>query len=252
MASAPTLARPGAPAAAVSHRRAAVALALLLGLQSVSTDVYLPALPMLTRQLGARISQGQLTLSAMILAFGLAQLVWGPLADRVGRRPVLLIGLAAYTLASAGCLLAGSIDSLLAWRVLQGAALAAPVVCARAVLRDLYEPVQGAQVMALALSGLGVIALIGPLAGGVAAAALREAVDQTVHSARDVIRVMQVPVLAVLPALPQPLLLRRRSRLRKIAVVALLLLLASVVAALHYFYMPIDVAWYGLLRRLDH
>ena len=94
--------------------------------------------------------------------------------------------------------------------------------------------------------------LVFALAGGVAAAALREAVDQTVHSARDVIRVMQVPVLAVLPALPQPLLLRRRSRLRKIAVVALLLLLASVVAALHYFYMPIDVAWYGLLRRLDH
>ena len=169
MASAPTLAVPGAPAAAVSHRRAAVALALLLGLQSVSTDVYLPALPMLTRELGARISQGQLTLSAMILAFGLAQLVWGPVADRVGRRPVLVIGLAAYTLASAGCLLAGSIDSLLAWRVLQGATLAAPVVCARAVLRDLYEPLQGAQVMALALSGLGVIALIGPLAGGAAA-----------------------------------------------------------------------------------
>ena len=142
---------------------------MLLGLQSVSTDIYLPALPMLTRELGASISQAQLTLSAMILAFGLAQMVWGPVADRVGRRPVLLCGLALYTLASVGCLLSGSIDSLLLWRVLQGAAMGAPVVCARAVLRDLYEPTRGAQVMALALSGLGVIALIGPLAGGAAA-----------------------------------------------------------------------------------
>jgi len=160
-------AKPAKPV--ISHRRAAVILALLLGLQSVSTDVYLPALPMLTRELGARINQAQLTLSAMILAFGLAQRVWGPVADRVGRRPVLLWGLALYTLASVGCLLASSIDSLLVWRVLQGAAMGAPVVCARAVLRDLYEPAQGAQVMALALSGLGVIALIGPLAGGAAA-----------------------------------------------------------------------------------
>ena len=165
-----TVQAPGvATASGVSHRRAALMLALLLGLQSITTDVYLPALPMLTRELGAQVRQAQLTLSAMILAFGLAQMVWGPLADRFGRRPVLLCGLALYTLASLGCLLSGSIDSLLMWRVLQGAAMGAPVVCARAVLRDLYEPAQGAQVMALALGGLGVIALIGPLAGGAAA-----------------------------------------------------------------------------------
>ena len=153
----------------ISQRRAAVALALLLGLQAVTTDVYLPALPMLRRDLGASMGQAQLTLSAMILSFGLAQMVWGPVADRFGRRPVLLAGLLLYTVASVGCLLAGSIEALLVWRVLQGAAMAAPVVCARAVLRDLYEPVQGAQVMALALSGLGLIAFVGPLAGGVAA-----------------------------------------------------------------------------------
>ena len=161
---------PNTPAAPlISHRRAAVALALLLGLQSVTTDIYLPALPTLTRDLSARMDQAQLTLSAMILAFGLAQMVWGPVADRFGRRPVLLAGLFLYTVASVGCLLAGSIETLVVWRVLQGAAMASPVVCARAVLRDLYEPVQGAQIMAWALSGLGVIAILGPLAGGAAA-----------------------------------------------------------------------------------
>lgn len=161
-----------APAApVVSRNLAAFALALLLGLQPVTTDVYLPALPMLTREFGAGMGPAQLTLSALILAFGLAQMVWGPLADRYGRRPVLLLGLTLYTLASIGCVLAGSMDTLLIWRTVQGAAMAAAVVCARAVVRDLYEPVQGAQVMALALSGLGVIALAGPLLGGVAAPA---------------------------------------------------------------------------------
>jgi DHA1 family bicyclomycin/chloramphenicol resistance-like MFS transporter len=124
---------------------------------------------MLTRALGASMSAAQLTMSALILAFGLGQMFWGPVADRVGRRPVLLTGLVMYTAASVGGALAGSIEALVVWRVLQGAAMAAAVVCARAIVRDLYEPVEGAQVMALALSGLGLIALAGPLAGGTAA-----------------------------------------------------------------------------------
>jgi DHA1 family bicyclomycin/chloramphenicol resistance-like MFS transporter len=150
---------------------AAFALALLLGLQPVTTDVYLPALPMLTRALGAPMHTAQLTMSALILAFGVAQMVWGPVSDRIGRRPVLLLGLSLYTAASLGCTLAGSIETLVVWRVLQGAALAAAIVCARAIVRDLYEPTEGARVMALALSGLGVIALAGPLLGGAAALA---------------------------------------------------------------------------------
>jgi DHA1 family bicyclomycin/chloramphenicol resistance-like MFS transporter len=160
-----------AAAPRVSHAVAALALSLLLGLQPITTDVYLPALPMLARALDAPMSAVQLTMSALILAFGLAQMFWGPVADRIGRRPVLLAGLALYAVSSVGCALAESIATLVAWRVVQGAAMSAGVVCARAVVRDLYEPVEGAQVLALALSGLGVIALAGPLAGGLAAAA---------------------------------------------------------------------------------
>lgn len=153
----------------VSHAGAAFAIALLLGLQPVTTDVYLPALPMLTRALSAPMHTAQLTMSALMLAFGLAQMVWGPVADRVGRRPVLLLGLLLYSAASAGAALAGSIEALVLWRICQGAALAAAVVCARAIVRDLYEPVEGAHVMTLALGGLGVMALAGPLLGGLAA-----------------------------------------------------------------------------------
>lgn len=163
----PSAASRAAPA--VSHTLAAFTLALLMGLQPVATDLYLPALPSLTRELGASMAASQLTMSLLILAFGLGQMVWGPVADHFGRRPVLLGGLALFTMASVACALAGSIEALILWRALQGVAMAAGVVCARAVLRDLYEPAQGAHVMSLALTGLGLIALLAPLVGGVSA-----------------------------------------------------------------------------------
>ncbi|MBA4263414.1 MAG: Bcr/CflA family drug resistance efflux transporter, partial [Comamonadaceae bacterium] len=75
-------------------------LSLLLGLQPITTDLYLPALPTITQGFGAAMPQAQLTLSALLLFFGLSQLVWGPLSDRFGRRPVLLTGSVLYVLAS--------------------------------------------------------------------------------------------------------------------------------------------------------
>jgi MFS transporter, DHA1 family, multidrug resistance protein len=160
-----------APRAAISPHTAALALALLLGLQPVMTDLYLPALPLLARELAAPMSSAQLTMSALILAFGLSQLVWGPLADRFGRRPVLLCSLSLLVLASVGATLASQIGWLVFWRAAQGATMAAAVVCSRAMVRDLYEPHQGARVMSLGLSGLGVLAIGAPLLGGVLAMA---------------------------------------------------------------------------------
>jgi len=141
-------------------------LSLLLGLQPVTTDLYLPALPALTESFGAPVSQSQLTLTTLLLAFGISQLIWGPLSDRFGRRPVLLLGLGAYTVASVGVVLADSMPHLVAWRTLQGAALGASVMCARAIPRDLYTPEASARVLSKALSGLGVIAcLCAPIGG---------------------------------------------------------------------------------------
>src|SRR6187200_1481822 len=77
-----------------------VLLTLLLGIQPITTDLYLPALPTVQASLGASIAAAQLTLSALVICFGLSQLVCGPLADRYGRRPVLLAGMSLYTVAS--------------------------------------------------------------------------------------------------------------------------------------------------------
>lgn len=140
--------------------RVVLLLGLLLGLQPVTTDLYLPALPALQQHLGASMPQVQLTLTAMLLAFGGSQLVWGPLSDRLGRRPILLTGLVIYVIAALGSMTTATMESLIAWRALQGMAMGACVMCARAVVRDLFSPAAGAQAMSRALTGLGIIACI--------------------------------------------------------------------------------------------
>ena len=141
-------------------------LSLLLGLQPITTDLYLPALPALTSGFGATMPQAQLTLTGLLLAFGASQMVWGPLSDRFGRRPILLIGTTIYVVAAVGSALASSMELLIGWRIAQGAAMGAGVMCARAIVRDLYEPADGARVMSKGLTGLGVIACASAPLGG--------------------------------------------------------------------------------------
>ena len=93
-------------------------LALLLGLQPVTTYLYLPALPAITEGFSAGMGQAQLTLTALLLAFGLSQLVSGPLSARFGRTPILLWGMGAYVLASVACALAPNMPWLIAGRAL--------------------------------------------------------------------------------------------------------------------------------------
>ena len=147
-------------------------LALLLGTQPIATDLYLPTLPGLAAELKSPMGSTQATLSALLFAFGFSQLLLGPAADRFGRRPVLLAGLSLFVVASVGSVLAPDIGLLVAWRALQGVGMAAAVVCARAMVRDLYVPADGARVMSQALTGLGFIALVSPLVGGLLATLL--------------------------------------------------------------------------------
>jgi MFS transporter, DHA1 family, multidrug resistance protein len=133
---------------------------LFLGLQPITTDLYLPALPGMTQALGASMPQAQLTLSALLLCFGISQLVWGPVSDQYGRKPVIAAGLLLYVIASVASSLVDSVQALILCRALQGAAMGAPIMCARAMARDLYAPEEAARVMSKGLSGLGVIAIL--------------------------------------------------------------------------------------------
>jgi MFS transporter, DHA1 family, multidrug resistance protein len=149
----------------MSQKFITVLLGLLIGIQPVATDLYLSALPSIQADLSATIGQTQLTLSAMMLSFGVAQLFLGPLSDRLGRRPVLLWGVALFTLCGIATTFATNIEWLIALRALQGAAVGAAVMSGRAIVRDLFEPERGALVMSKAFSGLGVLALACALIG---------------------------------------------------------------------------------------
>ncbi len=142
-----------------------ILLGMLLGIQPIATDLYLSALPSIQTNFHASIGQTQLTLSALLLAFGSAQLVLGPLSDRFGRRPVLLWGVGFFTAASMLTALAQSIEWLIAARIVQGAAMGAAVMSGRAITRDLFEPERAAIVMSKAFTGLGVTALCASLFG---------------------------------------------------------------------------------------
>jgi MFS transporter, DHA1 family, multidrug resistance protein len=153
--------QPFRPKTRAAESRYVVLLSLLLGSQPVATDLYLPALPAIASELG----NPALTLTGLMLAFGFAQLIIGPLSDRFGRRPLLLIGCAAYALTSFAGAWVTTLPGLIVCRGLQGAAMAALVVCARASVRDLYPPVDGMRMLSRGLSGLGVVALASPLIG---------------------------------------------------------------------------------------
>ena len=100
-----------------------VALGMLTGLQPVTTDLYLPALPQMQQALGLTTAAAQWTLSVLILSFGIGQLVWGPISDRFGRRPVLRWGLGLYVVSSLAATLANDLPVMLLARVVQGVGL---------------------------------------------------------------------------------------------------------------------------------
>jgi DHA1 family bicyclomycin/chloramphenicol resistance-like MFS transporter len=141
-----------------------VILGSLVALAPLSIDLYLPALPEISRDLHAPASTVQLTLTACVLGLGLGQLVAGPLADALGRRRPLLVGLAAFVVGSALCAAAPSIAVLCVLRLIQGAAGAAGIVIAFAIVRDLYG--RGtARMFALLMLITGVAPVVAPVVG---------------------------------------------------------------------------------------
>jgi DHA1 family bicyclomycin/chloramphenicol resistance-like MFS transporter len=159
-----------APAPVAAARRVGFLVTLVLGgltaLPPLSMDMYLPALPAVTRSLGAPAATVQLTLTACLAGMALGQLVVGPMSDRWGRRRPLLIGMIVYVAATATCALAPTAELLIGFRLLQGLAGAAGIVIARAVVRDLYDGVEMARFFSTLMLISGVAPIIAPLIGG--------------------------------------------------------------------------------------
>lgn len=138
----------------------------LVAIGPLSTDLYLPSLPSIARDLGTGVAQAQLTLSAYMTAFALVQLAYGPLSDRFGRKPVALGGIAIYTAATLACALAPTIETLIWARAAQAAGACAGVVLGRAIVRDVYGPEGTARALAAVGSVMAFAPAIGPILGG--------------------------------------------------------------------------------------
>ena len=144
----------------------AVLLALLGMLGPFSIDTYLPAFADIARSLDATPVQMQQTLSAYLFGFAFMSLFHGAISDSFGRRPVVLWGLAAFTVASAGCALSHSIGQLIFFRAMQGLSTGAGIVVSRAVIRDMFAPSQAQKVMSQVTIFFGVAPAIAPMVGG--------------------------------------------------------------------------------------
>ena len=158
------------PDASTLWRRPRWALAALLACLGMvgpfSIDTYLPAFAGIASSLGATPVEMQQTLSAYLFGFALMNLFHGALSDSLGRRPVVLWGVAAFTLASVGCALSPHIGALLFFRALQGMAAGAGIVVARAVIRDMFPPADAQRVMSQVTLYFGIAPAIAPLVGG--------------------------------------------------------------------------------------
>jgi DHA1 family bicyclomycin/chloramphenicol resistance-like MFS transporter len=147
-------------------RRDVVVLGMLSTFGPLSLDLYLPALPSLAAELEASTSAAQLTLTSCLIGLAVGQLVAGPLSDRYGRRPPLIVGLIAYALASLACAFAWTVSVLILFRLVQGLAGAAGLVIARAVARDLYAGRRLAIFFSRLVLISGLAPVIAPVLGG--------------------------------------------------------------------------------------
>lgn len=141
-------------------------LGLLTALGPLSTDMYLPSLPTIATALQTTTAAVQLTLSAFLFGFAAGQVIYGPLADRYGRKPPLLAGLALFTLASLGCAVAPTIETLVAMRFLQALGASGPIVLARAIVRDLYEGPRAGRELSRMGTIMGFVPAVAPVLGG--------------------------------------------------------------------------------------
>jgi DHA1 family bicyclomycin/chloramphenicol resistance-like MFS transporter len=148
-------------------RWALAALLALLGMVGpFAIDTYLPAFAGIARSLNASPVQMQQTLSAYLFGFAFMSLFHGAISDSFGRRPVVLWGVAVFTLTSVGCALSQNIGQLIFFRVLQGLSTGAGIVVSRAVVRDMFEPSQAQKVMSQITIFFGIAPAIAPIIGG--------------------------------------------------------------------------------------
>jgi MFS transporter, DHA1 family, multidrug resistance protein len=140
-------------------------LGVLIGLPALGTDLFVPALPVLARSLDAEIATAQLTLTTYFFGLAMGQLLWGPLSDRFGRKPVLLSALGVMLVSTVAAATMASVAAVVAARLVQGLAMSSGAVIVRSVVRDLYAHEQAARMLASVTIVFSIVPIAAPLAG---------------------------------------------------------------------------------------
>ncbi len=143
-----------------------VLMGVLQAFAPLSIDMYLPSMPLLEKVFNATTAQVQITLVTFLLGFALGQAIYGPLTDRFGRKPPLYFSLALFVFASAACALSTSINALAVFRLLQAIGACGGAVVSRAMVRDLFPPVDLRRIFSMLVLVLGVSPMISPFIGG--------------------------------------------------------------------------------------
>lgn len=140
-------------------------MGLLTALGPLAIDMYLPAFPTMAKSLNTDLGSIERTLASYLLGLSCAQLVYGPVTDRYGRKKPLLFGLLLFTIASLGCALSNSIEHLTFWRILQAFGGAAGMVVPRAVIRDNFDTRDAAKALSILMLIMGVTPILAPILG---------------------------------------------------------------------------------------
>ena len=138
-------------------------LSALMACTSLSTDLYLPALPAMEADLRG---DSELTVTGFVVGFALAQLIWGPISDRIGRKRPLIIGMVLFAIGSVGCALSSSIVEIILWRMFQAVGACVGPMLSRSMIRDLYGSAQAARMLSTLMIIMAAAPIVGPLAGG--------------------------------------------------------------------------------------
>jgi DHA1 family bicyclomycin/chloramphenicol resistance-like MFS transporter len=177
-----------------------------MAFSSLSTDIYLPALPAMANELHAGTGAMEFTISGYLIGFSLGQFFWGPLSDRIGRRGPIAIGLVFYVIGSVGCAVSQGVETMIVWRLVQAIGACASVTLARAIVRDLYVGQRAAQMMSTLMIVAAIAPLLGPSLGGlIIAVAPWRAIFW-------MLAIIGLATLAALYTLPETLTVERRLK----------------------------------------
>ncbi|MCK0140541.1 multidrug effflux MFS transporter [Aliiroseovarius sp. F47248L] len=149
----------------VSLVRSAIVLGTLSMVGPFAIDMYLPAMPAIATDLGVGETAVQATITSYFIAFGIAQLIYGPWADQSGRKLPIFVGVGIFLIASIGAAMAGTVTELTAWRFLQGLGGAVLMVVPRAIIRDMHTGAEATRLMAMIMLVISVSPMLAPLAG---------------------------------------------------------------------------------------